>query len=315
MTDLRTGAVIGLDVGGTAMKGLLVGPAGECIAQRRRPTPAASGPDAVVEEIRSLCRELGTQTDQLQAAGIAVPGIVDPVAGVARYAANLGWTDVPLAALLSTDLGVPVRLDHDVRSAGLAESRLGAGRGIEEFLFLPVGTGIAAAMSIGAEIRAGASGAAGELGHVPVYPGGEPCACGQRGCLETYASAAAVRRRYIAAGGSSDPDAQQIVARLGADPIADTIWREACTALGIALATYTLIADPAVIVIGGGMAAAGAALLDPVRSEITARLAWRPGPDPTVVVAELGPTAGAIGAALLGWQAAGHPTIAEDWAA
>ncbi len=245
------------------------------------------------------------------APAVAVPGIVDPIAGVARYSANLGWTDVPLATMVADDLGVPVRLDHDVRTAGLAEGRLGAGRGVAEFLFVPVGTGIAAAVSIGSQMRSGAYGAAGELGHIPVYPGGERCACGQLGCVEAYASAAAIRRRYVAAGGVGDPDARQVVARLDVDPLAARIWQEACTALGIALATYTLIADPALIVIGGGVADAGAALLGPVCSELMARLAWRPVPDPAVTVAMLGSGAGAIGAALLGWQAAGVPAAEE----
>src|SRR5207245_1934226 len=142
------------------------------------------------------------------AAGVAVPGIVDAERGVAVYAANLGWSDVPMRALLSERLdGVPVALGHDVRTGGLAEGRIGAGKGSDRFLFVPLGTGIAGAIGINGTVEAGAHGFAGEIGHVVVRPGGIPCPCGQRGCLERMASASAVSQAWAAASGDPEADA------------------------------------------------------------------------------------------------------------
>jgi glucokinase len=167
-------------------------------------------------------------------------------------------------------------------------------------LFVALGTGIACAHVVGGVVRAGATGRAGEIGHTPVHPGGEPCACGQRGCLEVYASAAGIARRYAALAGRSVPT-PEIVARVATDADAAVVWDDAVGALALALATDTLVHDPSVIVIGGGLAEAGARLFDPLRARLSALLAWRPVP--SVVPARLGPTAGALGAALLAWQA------------
>jgi glucokinase len=292
--------VLGLDVGGTVMKGLVVNATGTEVRRELRRTPVLDGPAAVVGAIRAFAADLAAGSG-VGAVGLAVPGLVDPVAGRARYAANLGWRDVPLAALLEDDLGVPVRVDHDVRTAGLAEAELGAARGCRDYLFVVIGTGVAAAACVGGAMRVGYSGAAGELGHIPVYPDGLPCACGQRGCLETYASAAAIARRYASRTGEA-LDAAAVASRLDDDPVAAEIWADAAVALGIALATYTLIADPELIVLGGGLSNAGEALVTPVVKELGARLTWLP--TPRVAVAELGSDAGCVGATLLARRAA-----------
>ncbi|MGW0063034.1 ROK family protein [Streptosporangium sandarakinum] len=187
--------VVALDVGGTSMKGGLVTSAGEILLTDRRATPREQGPEAVVETIRSFIGDLAARGDGVPAGvGLAVPGLV--TADTALYSANIGWRDVPAAAFVPLD--VPVMLGHDVRTGGLAESVLGAGRTVSDFLFLPIGTGIAGAMIVNGEPYGGASGWGGEIGHIPVFPDGETCACGQVGCLETYASASAVARRYAA---------------------------------------------------------------------------------------------------------------------
>jgi glucokinase len=243
---------------------------------------------------------------------VVVPGSVDVETGTALYAANIGWRDVPLRDLLAADLGVPVVLEHDVRAAGLAECLLGRARGVSDCLVVVIGTGIAGVIvSHGVPVR-GATSLAGEIGHVPVYPDGEMCACGQRGCLETYASGAAIARRYRARrGGAAALGAPDIAAARDTDPVADAVWREAMTALGIALASATMLLDPELFVLGGGLAAAGGALLDPVREELTGRLAWRPAP--AVVLSTCGSRAGQLGAAILAWQAAGR-TDFSTWA-
>ncbi|MFD1933669.1 MULTISPECIES: ROK family protein [Nonomuraea] len=298
--------VVALDVGGTSMKGGLVSENGQVLVTDRRATPRAEGPDAVVTAIREFIADLAARGGAgLAGVGLAVPGLVTATSAV--YAANLGWRDVPAQAFV--DMDVPVMLGHDVRTGGLAESVLGAGRGVSDFLFLPIGTGIAGAMILSGRPYGGAAGWGGEIGHIPVFPDGEPCACGQLGCLETYASAASVGRRYSERSGVPGVKAEEVVA--SDDPVAIEVWDEAVEALSLALATYTLLLDPSVIVLGGGLAEAGPALFDPVRTRLVKRLAFRDAPP--LVPASLGVNAGMLGAALLGWTAAGRPSVGEGW--
>src|SRR3954468_12416571 len=207
--------VVAVDVGGTSIKAARVSAAGEIADARSVPTPVADGPEAVVASVRASVRSLA---DGAGAIGVVVPGVVDVPAGVARYSANLGWGDVPLTRLLADDTGLPVALEHDVRAAGIAERRAGGVGGARDALVLVIGTGIAGVVITGDVAVRGATDLAGEIGHVPVHPDGEPCACGQRGCLETYASAGAIARRYAAGSGTS-PTAEQIVGRIAADPV------------------------------------------------------------------------------------------------
>ncbi|MDA0632417.1 ROK family protein [Nonomuraea sp. MCN248] len=298
--------VVALDVGGTSMKGGLVGENGAVLLAERRPTPRADGPEAVVTAIRDFIGHLAETGDGPPAGvGLAVPGLVSE--DTAIYATNLGWRDVPAKDF--TDLDVPVILGHDVRTGGLAESVLGAGRGAADFLFLPIGTGIAGAMIVNGAPYEGDAGWSGEIGHIPVFPDGEQCACGQYGCLETYASAASVGRRYGLRAGLEGARAEQVV--ISDDPIAIEVWDEAVEALSLALATYTLLLDPAMIVLGGGLSQAGPALFDPVRTRLTNRLTFRKAPP--LLPAALGVDAGMLGAALLGWRAAGRPELGPGW--
>ncbi|HEU4907743.1 MAG TPA: ROK family protein, partial [Propionibacteriaceae bacterium] len=221
--------------------------------------------------------------------------------GIAVYAANLGWRELPVRQIVAKAVDLPVVLDHDVRAAGLAELELGAARGLQEVLFVALGTGIAAAVITRGHISAGATGRAGELGHLPVFPEGERCACGQRGCAETYASAAALSRRYSAASGLSNVSAKEVMSRAAAgDSVAAEVCKDAVTALGRALVNYTLLMDPEMILIGGGLAAAGEPLLDPLTREVQAGLTWRPAP--TISTGQFGGDAGSRGAAILAWR-------------
>jgi glucokinase len=294
-------AVVAVDVGGTSIKAALIGERGDVLHRIDVPTPVGDGTPAVVAAIRSAAAEVAAPG--LVAAGIVVPGVVDVVTGTARYSANIGWRDVPLGALLGEDLGVPVAVDHDVRSAGLAERTLGRAHGVADCLVLVIGTGIAGVIvSGGAHVR-GATDLAGEIGHVPVYPDGEVCACGQRGCAEAYASAASIARRYRTLAGR-ELDAAGVVAARASDPVAAQVWGAATDALALAVVGYTMLLDPELIVLGGGLAEAGAALLEPVQAEVAARLTWRP--PPAIEVSSLGSRAGQFGAALLAWRAAGR---------
>ncbi|MEC3994788.1 ROK family protein [Actinacidiphila sp. DG2A-62] len=299
--------VIALDVGGTGMKAALVAADGSLLHRARRPTGRERGPDAVVAAILDFAsdlREHGLREfgESAAAAGVAVPGIVDDAGGVAVYAANLGWKDVPLRTLLSRRLdGVPVALGHDVRAGGLAEGRIGAGNGADRFLFLPLGTGIAGAIGIDGRIEAGAHGYAGEIGHIVVRPGGRECGCGQRGCLETYASAGAVSRAWAAASGDPAADAAACARAVEeGDERAAEVWREAVEALADGLLTGLTLLDPRVLIIGGGLAEAGDTLFGPLRAAVESRITFQK--PPLIVPAALGDTAGCLGAGLLAWD-------------
>lgn len=299
--------VIALDVGGTGMKAALVADDGTLLHEARRATGRERGPDAVVETIQDFAAELlDTGRERFgrsaSAAGVAVPGIVDAENGIAVYAANLGWRDVPMRALLGGRLGgIPVALGHDVRTGGLAEGRIGAGRGADRFLFVPLGTGIAGAIGIAGRIEAGAHGYAGEIGHIVVRPGGPACGCGQRGCLETLASAAAVSRAWAAASGDPEADAADCAeAVVSGDTRAQEVWLAAVGALADGLVTAITLLDPRTLIIGGGLAEAGETLFTPLRTAVEERVTFQRLPH--IVPAALGDTAGCLGAGLLAWD-------------
>ncbi|WP_189822125.1 ROK family protein [Streptomyces finlayi] len=299
--------VIALDVGGTGMKAALVAPNGTLLHEARRPTGRDRGPDAVVESILAFAEDLRAHGvthfgESASAAGVIVPGIVDAENGIALYAANLGWSDVPMRTLLSERLGgIPIALGHDVRTGGLAEGRIGAGQGADRFLFVPLGTGIAGAIGINGTIEPGAHASAGEIGHIVVRPGGVDCGCGQRGCLERYASASAVSLAWAAATGDPDADAADCAKAVEAkDPKALAVWQDAVDALADGLVTALTLLDPRTIIVGGGLAEAGETLFGPLREAVEKRVTFQKLP--TIVPAALGDTAGCLGAGLLAWD-------------
>jgi glucokinase len=294
--------VVAIDLGGTALKCALVGADGTVRHTERHPTAAERGPDAVVATVLDVADALAgkARADGLHptAAGVVVPGVVDDVAGVAVWSANVGFRDVPLRDLVAERLRLPAILGHDVRAGGLAEARLGAGRGAGHVLFVAIGTGIAAAYTVDGRAFAGAHGAAGEIGHIVVRPGGPVCGCGNRGCLEAVASAAAVARRYAALTGAPVPGAAR-VAELAAngDVVAGQVWREALDALADGLLTGLALFDPDVLVLGGGLAEAGETLFTPLRTALRDKLTFHR--EARLVPAALGDEAGCLGAALL----------------
>ncbi|MGW7368741.1 ROK family protein, partial [Streptomyces sp. NPDC054841] len=190
---------------------------------------------------------------------------------------------------------------HDVRAGGLAEGRIGAGRGADRFLFVPLGTGIAGAIGIDGAIEAGAHGCAGEIGHIVVRPGGPECGCGQRGCLETLASASAVSRAWAAASGDPEADAADCAKAVeSGDAAAVDVWQGAVDALADGLVTALTLLDPRTLIIGGGLAEAGETLFTPLRAAVEARVTFQKLP--AIVPAALGDTAGCLGAGLLAWD-------------
>lgn len=298
---MQAPVVAALDVGGTSIKAALIDRDGRVLLETRRPTGAQWGPDAVVQGIVELAAELAANPDlAVVAVGTCVPGSVDANAGVARLAVNLGWQDVPLAAMIAGRTGLPVALGHDVRTAVLAEARSTSDVAGSLF-FIAIGTGIAGGLATAGVVEDGATGLSGEVGHLVVRPGGALCGCGNHGCLETVASASRIADRYAAATGRTGGSAADIAALVEAgDEAAQQIWTEAVNALADALAAVTVLMDPGRIVIGGGLSLAGNTLTDPLTAALATRLTFhRP---PPITVSSLGDRAGVLGAALRAWD-------------
>jgi glucokinase len=235
--------------------------------------------------------------------GVATAGVVDPRTGRVT-GVNVAWADHPLRERLSLLLSGPVAVENDANAAAWAEYRFGAGRGSTSLVMITVGTGLGAGLVLGGRLAAGARGLAAEVGHVPLVPDGRPCPCGLRGCWERYVSGTALTAEATRLGPAwlpADPSAVGravlAAARAGdADGLA-LIAEQGCR-LGEGLATLTALLDPDVVIVGGGLAAAGELLLGPAR----ARLAEALSPVlrrslPRVVAAELGAEAGVVGAA------------------
>ncbi|REE98736.1 ROK family protein [Thermomonospora umbrina] len=308
MTVPSAPCVAALDVGGTRIKAGLVDAGHRLHADRLHDTGREDGPEAVIDRVLDildgLVAEAGASGLTPVAASVVLPGIVDETTGRVVYSANVGWRDLPLAERLTERIALPTAVGHDVRAGGLAESLLGAGRGETDLLFMPIGTGIAGAMIMDGRPYS-ADGYAGEIGHMRVTPDGPPCPCGGRGCLEVYASASSVGRRYTELHTDGTPvSAAEVAQRVAAgESAAVEIWQDAVDALATALHTYTTICAPRLIVIGGGLSESGDLLLDPLRKALETRLTFqRP---PRIVRAALGDRAGLLGAALLAWRTAG----------
>jgi glucokinase len=290
-----SGTVVALDVGGTAMKGAVLDADDRVVDFFRWPTPRSEGPDAVVDAVLRAVDELLVHAGGAVAVGLVVPGLVDDRAGIAVYSENIGWRHVPFRDRVVARSGLPVGFGHDVRAGGLAERTLGAARGVDDVLFMPIGTGISGAMFVAGRLIENKYG--GEIGHTDVGSG-EDCACGAHGCLEAIASGAAIATRYNRATGGSAAGGKEVLdLMLAGDRAAATVWGEAVDALARALATYTSLLAPELIVIGGGLSHAGEALLEPLRRRLHALLVWQQ--EPRIVVAQLGDNAACLGAGLL----------------
>ena len=297
--------VAAVDVGGTRIKAALVTASYDSLAVVTTPTPKDITADiggvlhATVTELLAAAAK-DDHHARVVGCGVVVPGLVDEARGVGMFSVNLGWRDLPIRDPVASSLGVPTVVGHDVRAGLLAETRLGAARGARHALFLPVGTGIAAALLLDGAVVS-ADGRAGELGHLLIDPAGPPCACGAIGCLEVIASAAAIEREYAARTGLA-AGAEQVAVRAAAgDPDAIAVWARAVAALAQAIAATVTITGVDLVLIGGGLAESGAALLDPLRAEVGSRLTFqRP---PRLERAALGVRAGCLGAACLAWDA------------
>jgi glucokinase len=295
--------VAAIDVGGTSIKSALVAEDLHVVHTLRTPTRRVDGSvdvAQIVELIEELRGRAGTAT--VVGVGVAAPGIIDERLGIARAAVNLGWRDLPLRDRLADAAGIPVALGHDVRTGGLAEFTVGAATGVRNAMFVPIGTGIAAAVLVDGH-RLDADGYAGEIGHIVVDPGGQVCGCGTRGCLETVASAAFIARNYAELSGRPVTRAAEVAEAVrDDDPAAKAVWARAVEGLATAVTTAITLLAPEVIAIGGGLSESGDTLMTPLRAALVGRLTFQR--EPTLVRAALGDNAGCIGAGILAWRAA-----------
>lgn len=294
---------IGLDVGGSFLKGARVDSEGQ-VEARLEEAVAGGSLEALVSQLASAVSRLGSGA--IGGVGVGLPGIVDRDGSRVRVAPNLPvLDDVSVAELLCARTGSPTVLENDANAAALAESWLGAGRDASHVLFVTLGTGVGGGLVLGGRILRGAGGYAGEIGHIQVEPEGIPCGCGSWGCLETVAGAPGWVRRaeqLLANRGSrlqSRGLSPKVIAEAAAegDGVALEVVTGVGRALGIGIAAALDLLNLERVVIGGGVARAGALLLDRVVEESRRRLFARVFADCSFRLAELGAEAGVVGAA------------------
>lgn len=286
--------VAAIDVGGTSMKAALVSQEFEVITTRATPTPKNDYTGVeTARTIAAMVREL-ERSHPVSAVGFAVPGTLSEEEGISRWTGNLGWKDLPIRELVHREIELPVAFGHDVRVGALAELRSGAAKSFQQSIFIPIGTGIAAALIIDGAIRSG-DGYAGEIGHLNV--GHDlTCVCGLQGCLESISSAAAISREYAKRTGI-EVSAKEILKRVKSDDHAWQVWEQAMAYLAVALEDLITILAPEAIVFGGGLSQAGAALIKPVQAILAERMTFHRRPE--LLIAHYGANAGTIGCAMM----------------
>lgn len=303
---------IGIDIGGTKIAGALVDAEGQIVLEERVPSPAGD-PEAMVDAVVGLIERLSANHEVI-GAGVAAAGFIDADQSTIIYAPNISWRNEPFKAKLEAKLSIPVIIENDANAAGWAEYKYGAGRGYKHMVMLTIGTGVGGAVIADSRMLRGGFGIAGELGHIRVVPDGLLCGCGQHGCLESYASGSALLRAAKELASSGDPEGARLreieveagkltglevyQAILEGDAGALRILGDLGSWLGQAIGSLVAVLDPEVVVIGGGVSAAGDLLLNPIREAYLAHLPARGyRPELKIAAAEFVNDAGVVGAA------------------
>ncbi|MBN1793530.1 MAG: ROK family protein [Candidatus Omnitrophica bacterium] len=310
---------IGVDVGGTGIKAVILKKDGSVVAKREIPTPPRFTPRECAYVLKELIRGLAAQSREerciVEGIGIGLPGLIDRKRGIVRYLVNIeGWRDVPLVSMLERDLKKNMHIDNDVNAMCLGQLLFGQGRRYRNFLCVTLGTGVGGALVFHKRLYRGSTGSAGEIGHMKLVTGGRHCNCGADGCLEAYIGnariAARARRlfrsrratpsRYTA---GSTPALEDITAaaRKG-DPLAKGIWEDVALYLGTTLANIINLLDLEAVIVGGGVANAGGVLFNPLRRVIQEKTMRQKNRKVAILRAMLGKYAGAIGAGALTWE-------------
>jgi glucokinase len=304
-----SGWSVGLDIGGTKVLGVAVDPDGTPRHEVRASTVrgldgVVSGAVEVVERLASLA---GVPVEDLAGVGIGLPGVVDPADGSVEHAVNLGIAGrVPLAAPVAARLGggVPVQVENDLNAAVVGAAAATDGHHAPDLAFLALGTGVAAGLLLDGRLRRGAHGGAGEIGHLTLVPDGIACKCGRSGCLEQYASGAALDAAWPSPDSRPAPRALFDAAADG-DPTAVALRDRFAWAVASAVRILVLTCDVDRVVIGGGVSNVGEPLLSAVHAALEAEARVSPFLDSLdlpqrVVLSPAGVPVGALGAALVG---------------
>ncbi len=311
---------VGCDLGGTNIKvGVVDVETGNIIEMQSAPTLAREGHDAVMTRMAALIDKViadsGISKDEIGGVGIGAPGVLDLDKGLVLFLPNLPgtWPNVPLVDTIAEKVGLPVYILNDVRAITFGEWKFGAGRGVDTMACFAIGTGIGGGLVINGKLHLGINGTAGELGHQSINFNGPKCGCGNYGCVEAYASGpaiAAAAAKVVMQGGTTaigemvGYDLNKITPRvvyeaaMAGDEVANDIYREAGEAIGMGVANVLVAVSARKVVIGGGVAAAGDLLLEPIRRTIHEHVFVMPKEMVEVVPAELGTDAGIVGTAL-----------------
>lgn len=276
MPEHKSPWVAGVDLGATKIAAGLVSPANQIIKKVYQETRPAEGPQAVVERIAACLEQLKSALpagETMAGLGVCCPGPLDHTAGLVLDPPNLtGWLNVPLRQMLEDRLGLPAPIEHDAKAAALGEFHFGAGREVNDMIYIVVGTGVGAAIIVNGELYRGPTNSAGELGHITVDLHGPACSCGSNGCLEVYTAGPDLVDRYreIMQGTGLEPPSTldgKIIAGLAAQgqPQALQVFEQAGQALGVGIATMAHLFDITTYIIGGSVVQAGDLLLEPTR--------------------------------------------------
>ncbi|WP_437203942.1 ROK family protein [Planctomicrobium sp. SH664] len=308
---------VGVDVGGTSIKLALAHEDGTLLRESSIPTDSHEGPADVLKRICSAVQKLTADAGSSpRGLGMGFPGLVDSRVGMTRYLPNMTthWRDVPVSQILSSQLGCPVRLLNDVRMATYGEMNYGHGRTVNTMVFIAIGTGIGGGLVIDGKLRLGPLGAAGELGHQTIDPGGPLCGCGNHGCLETMASGTALAAEGIrlmlmglaptlheVTGGDPGHVTAEVMGEVADrdEPVRQAIL-QAASYVAIGVANVVTAIHPELIVIGGGVARLGELLLGRIREDVRSRVGRLfPVDGIRIEETQLGSKAGVMGAIAL----------------
>ncbi len=309
--------VVGVDFGGTHLRAALIDEPGTIHERLKHETQARLGPSGVIDRIAAAVRDMANHVPadgEVAGVGVIAPGPADPFKGVVLNAPNLsGWTNIPLASELEQRVSLPVWIGNDANLAALAEHRYGAGQGLSDIIYLTISTGIGSGFIVHNKLLLGATGMAGEGGHMQIVPDGPLCGCGNRGCVESLASgpniaqeAAARLRRGLPSSLHSlghEPTPRDVVqaAREG-DQMATELLQQAGGYIGMAVANLVHLFNPQRIIIGGGVSNAGDLLFDPIRKIANQRVMAGYRGTFDVLPAALGDNVGLLGAAALAFS-------------
>lgn len=287
--------VLGIDIGGTAIKFGRFNVDGRCLQSLNLPTPQPALPQAVLEQLFIGIRQI--KTKHCVAIGVGMPGPADATQRIAQLAINLPqWQNIPLADWLEGEVQLPVVLENDANCAAMGESWLGAGQRFQDFILLTLGTGVGGAIFLNGELFTGRHGAGGELGLISINQEGYPCNSGNRGSLEQQTSAQTLRRELAKTGLQLSQEADQ------GNQAAIAYWEKFGQRLGIGIANLIYVLTPEAVIIGGGLSASAHYFFPAMQQEIETRVVYPSRQGLQVVVAELGNRAGMLGAARLAWQ-------------